>query len=61
MTESAWADEACEDLSWQATNEVREKKKIEREQRLQDQLRKKEEKGGVKPTRGANLTAVRLS
>jgi len=58
MTESAWAEEACEDLSWQATNEVREKKKIEREQRHQDQLRKKEER---KPVRAANLTAVRLS
>ena len=62
MTESAWADEAVEDLSWQASNEIKEKKRLEREMRYQDQLKKKEERSSVKPARaGVNLTAVRLS
>ncbi|XP_071104255.1 receptor-binding cancer antigen expressed on SiSo cells-like [Haliotis cracherodii] len=59
---NAWGDEAQEDLSWQAEAAMKEKRRLERQERTMEQQRKKHErdmKGGQK--RDSHMMAVRLS
>ena len=57
-----WEDEAGEDLSWEAENAIKEKRKAERYQRHLQQQRKKQEREAIrhKPSHG-QFSAVRLS
>lgn len=57
-----WEDEAGEDLSWEADNAIKEKRKAERQQRQLQQQRKKQERENYrnKPAQG-QFSAVRLS
>ena len=57
-----WEDEAGEDLSWEADNAIKEKRKAERQQRQLQQQRKKQERENFrnKPAQG-QFSAVRLS
>ncbi len=61
--ESAWAEEANEDLSWQAEEAIREKKRLERERRHIEQQRKKLERDTTKASKRdmSHFSAVKLS
>lgn len=62
--ESAWAAEANEDLSWQAEETIKQKKRMERERRQMEQQMKKMEKEASRTRRDsdrAHLPAVKLS
>ncbi|XP_060603602.1 receptor-binding cancer antigen expressed on SiSo cells-like [Ruditapes philippinarum] len=59
---NAWEAEADDDLSWQADNVIKEKRKAERQQRHLQQQLKKQEREQQKQFKSHNpLTAVRLS
>jgi hypothetical protein len=59
--ENAWGEEVSEDLSWEAEAAIKEKKRLERERRQAEQLRKKQEKEQLRTGRKDGLAAVRLS
>lgn len=59
--DNAWAGEAEEDLSWQADQTIREKKRLERESRQQEQLKKKQQRDQGRNVKRGPLTAVKLS
>ena len=57
-----WEDEAEEDLSWEAENAIKEKRKAERYQRQLQQQRKKQEREAVRHKQSqGQFSAVRLS
>ena len=62
-SENGWGEEAMEDMSWEAENAIREKKKLERERRLcEHQQRKAEKEMSRQSARAAGqFSAVKLS
>lgn len=60
-TENAWGEELSEDLSYEAKFAIKERKRIEREQRQAEQLRKKQERERLRSQKPANFSAVKLS
>lgn len=57
-----WEDEAGEDLSWEADNAIKEKRKAERQQRHIQQQRKKLERENMRHKQSqGQFSAVRLS
>ena len=56
-----WETEADEDLSWEADNAIREKRKAERQQRHIQQQRKKQERDTRLKQSQGQFSAVRLS
>ena len=59
--ETAWENEASEDLSWEADAAIREKKRLDRERRQAEQQRKKLERESHRALKKDGLTAVKIS
>ena len=61
-SETTWGDEALEDLSWEADSAIKEKKRLEREIRKQEQMKKKQERDAQKFRKDSGgLLASKLS
>ena len=61
--EGAWAAEASEDLTWQAEAELKEKRRLERASRQQEQARRKQEREQLRSQskmHAQQMTAVKL-
>lgn len=62
--ENAWGEEVSEDLSWEAQEAIKERKRLDRERRQQEQMKKKLQRDTArvrKDSGGAAFQAVRLS
>ncbi|XP_041361134.1 receptor-binding cancer antigen expressed on SiSo cells-like [Gigantopelta aegis] len=58
---NAWSDETAEDLSWEAEAAMKDKRRLERLERSQEQQRKKHEREMKTNKKDSHLVAVRLS
>lgn len=57
-----WSEEALEDLSWEADTAVREKKRVERDRRKLEQIRKKQARDAQRFRKDSGgLSASRVS
>ena len=60
-TGGAWSEETAEDLSWQADAAIKERRRVERQERSLEQQRKKQEREMKSVKKDSHLVAVRLS
>ena len=61
-TENGWGEEATEDLSWEAESAIRDKKRVDREKRLNEHQRRKQEKEMSRSAvKSGQFSAVKLS
>ncbi|KAH9496193.1 hypothetical protein Btru_010443 [Bulinus truncatus] len=59
---NAWdTEEISEDLTWQAQEAIKEKKRIERLERQMEQQKKKQKKDEMRGSKGGSLVVTRLS
>ena len=59
--ENAWGEEATEDLSWEAEAALKEKRRLERQNRTLEQQRKKQQRDSMRGLKKDSHLAVKIS
>ncbi|KAK7478645.1 hypothetical protein BaRGS_00030108 [Batillaria attramentaria] len=59
--DNSWADEASEDLSWEAEAAIREKRRAERQERMMEQQRRKQQRDAMRGLKKDSSIAVKIS
>lgn len=59
--EQAWNEEIGEDLSWEAEAAIREKRRVDRQERTIEQQMKKQQRNAIRTTKKDSHIAVKIS